>query len=323
VANGFDGALYAEVDVKSGPVTVTPGLRASAARINGQGRMTLDPRLWLRVQPWERTAFKASAGLYSQPPNTLDLEPAPFGNPALTHERAFQTSAGVEQQLTEAISVDLTGYYNRRYDLVVSPGDTVQNEDGTLTRTPTANRGLGRAYGMELLVRHAVTRDFFGWLAYTLNRSETRRARIGNPDDDDERSGDYRLTRYDQTHILTAVGSYRLPGGFELGARMRYVTGRPTTPLLHPYDRYSVDRNLYTGTFGEVRSIRFKPFHQLDLRVDKSWLFRRWTLTAYVDVQNVYNASNVEGVFYDYRFREVSEVPGLPVLPVLGLKGSF
>ncbi|HYO53962.1 TonB family protein [Archangium sp.] len=313
VANTFDGALYAELDLKAGPVTLTPGLRASYARIYGQERFAYDPRLWVRVQPTEKTAFKGSVGLYSQPPEAFNLEPAPLGNPGLTHERAFQASLGVEQQLTDAISVDVTGYFNRRYDLVVSPGDTVRNEDGTLTHYQYSNRGLGRAYGMEVMLRHAVTRDFFGWLAYTLNRSEQRR--VGG--------NDYRLTTWDQTHILTAVASYRLPGGFELGARMRYVTGRPTTPLQHTFDRYDVDRNNFSGTFGPSNSIRFQPFHQLDLRLDKSWLFQSWTLTAYIDVQNVYNASNVEATFYDYRFRERFEVPGIPILPVIGVKGSF
>jgi hypothetical protein len=158
-----------------------------------------------------------------------------------------------------------------------------------------------------------VTRDFFGWLAYTFNRSEQRRA-----------GGDgYTLTTWDQTHILTAVASYRLPANFELGARMRYVTGRPTTPLQHTFDVYSVDRNRFYGTFGAGNSIRFKPFHQLDLRLERSWLFQSWTLSAYVDVQNVYNASNVEATYYDYRYRELYEVPGIPILPVIGVKGSF
>ncbi|PTL77840.1 TonB family protein [Vitiosangium sp. GDMCC 1.1324] len=313
VANAFDGGLYGELDLKFGLVTLTPGVRATYARIYGQDRFVADPRLWARYQPTERTAVKGSLGLYSQPPNTFNLEPAPLGNPALTHERAFQTSLGVEQQLTEALSVDLTGYYNRRYDLVVSPGETVQNDDGTLTRYQYGNRGLGRAYGMEIMLRHAVTRNFFGWIAYTLNRSEQRR--VGG--------NDYRLTTWDQTHILTAVASYRLPYGFELGARMRYVTGRPTTPLQHVFDIYNVDRNGFSGSYGEINSIRYKPFHQLDLRLEKSWLFQSWTLAAYIDVQNVYNASNVEATFTDYRFREQFEVPGIPILPVLGIKGSF
>ncbi|QRK04200.1 TonB family protein [Archangium violaceum] len=311
--NAFDGALYGELDLEFGPVSLTPGVRATYARIYGQQRVVFDPRLWARYQHSEKTAVKGSVGLYSQPPQAFNLEPAPLGNPNLNHERAFQTSLGVEHQLTDAISVDVTGYFNRRYDLVVSPGEAVVNADGTQTRYQYGNRGLGRAYGMEVMLRHAVTRNFFGWLAYTLNRSEQRR--VGG--------NDYRLTTFDQTHILTAVASYRLPYGFELGARMRYVTGRPTTPLQHVFDVYDVDRNGFEGTYGETNSIRYTPFHQLDLRLEKSWLFQSWTLSAYIDVQNVYNASNVEATFTDYRYRELFEVPGIPILPVLGVKGSF
>lgn len=313
-ANGFDGALYTEVDLKVGPVTLTPGVRATYGRLYGQDRLVYDPRLWVRVQPWQSTAFKASAGLYSQAPQLFQLEQAPLGNPNLGYERAFQTSLGVEHQLSEVLSVDVTGFYNRRYDLVVTVNEVVQNSDGSFTRIPTDNRGLGRAYGVEVLVRHAVTRDFFGWLSYTLNRSEERTAG----------RGDYRLGTFDQTHILSAVASYRLPWwGMELGARMRYVTGRPTTPLAHRSDIYSVDRNDFSATFGERDSARLRPFHQLDVRLDKSWLFESWTLTAYVDVQNVYNAYNVEATFADYRFRVQGEVPGIPFLPVVGVKGSF
>ena len=61
---------------------------------------------------------------------------------------------------------------------------------------------------------------FFGWLAYTLSRSERR----DNPGDA------LHLFQYDQTHILTVLGSYKLGRGWEVGARFRYVTGDPYTP---------------------------------------------------------------------------------------------
>ncbi|HYX91716.1 MAG TPA: TonB family protein [Myxococcaceae bacterium] len=311
--NAFDGALYGELDVKLGRLTVTPGVRASASRLYGQARRTAEPRLWVRFAPTTEYAVKGSIGLYTQPPEVTDLEPPPFGVPSLVHEKAFQTSLGVERRLTQVVSIDLTGYYNRRFDLVVTPGEIVVNPDGSVTRNPYANAGLGRAWGLEVLLRHEVTRQFFGWVAYTLNRSEARRAG----------EDPYVLTPFDQTHILTAVGSYRLPGGFEVGARFRYVTGSPTTPLQHRYDIYNADSNRFAPTRGAPYSARERPFHQLDVRVDKSFLFESWTLGAYLDVQNVYNASNVEARFSDYRFRTEYEVPGIPILPVLGVKGSF
>jgi TonB family protein len=314
IVNGFDGALFGEVDVKVGPVTVTPSLRGTYARKAGQQQTTADPRLFARVQAHERFAVKGSAGLYSQAPDPTQVVAPPYGLPTIGFQRAFQTSLGVEQRFTDAISLDLTGYYNRRYDLIVRPGLTTETGTGTVTRDPLGNLGLGRAYGLEVMLKHDVTSRFFGWLAYTLNRSETRRSG----------GGDYTLTDFDQTHILAAVASYRLPfWDLELGGRFRYVTGRPSTPELACADLWQADSNSYAGCFGDVRSARLPAFQQLDVRLDKNFVFESWTLNAYLDVQNVYNAQNVETQLYDYRFRQVFNVPGIPFLPVIGVKGSF
>lgn len=310
----FDGALFTEGDFTVGKLTATPGVRLSHAFINGQTRYAIDPRLWVRYELLDTTAIKGSLGLYTQPPAGTDMEPPPFGTPGLTHERAFQSSLGVSHRFTDLINVDLTGFYNRRFENVVSPGTTTVAESGAVTTTRAANLGLGRAYGLEVMLRHEVSKNFFGWLAYTFSRSEARRA--GS-------TRDYELTTFDQTHILTVVGSYKLPWGFELGARFRYVTGRPKTPLDHRFDVWQADSNNYSGTFGATGSTRYRDFHQLDVRLDKNFVFKTWTLTAYLDVQNVYNQQNVEATFNDYRFRTEYEVPGIPILPVLGVKATF
>jgi len=311
--NTFDGALYLEVDFKAGPVTLTPGVRWSYARVYGNDLYATEPRFWARWQPFPAFALKGSAGLYAQPPESVNMDQEPFGTPTLLHEWAFQSSVGVEQKITDVINVDVTGYFNRRFDRVVAPGLTTENENGQTTTARFGNLGLGRAYGMEVLLRHEMTKELFGWLAYTLNRSEQRR--VG--------ARDYRLTGFDQTHILTAVGSYRLPGGWELGGRFRYVTGRPYAHVDHAYDVYAVDGNGYGCTRQPPDSSRFSDFHQLDVRLDHSWVFQSWTLDVYADVQNVYNAQNIETYFNDYRCRVEVGVPGIPVLPVLGVKGTF
>ncbi len=310
----FDGAVYVEGDFKFGPLTVTPGLRASHALLGKETRNAFDPRLWVRFEPSDWTTLKGSIGLYTQPPSATDMEPPPFGTPSLVHEKAFQASFGVAQKITDVINVDVTGFYNRRFDNVVSPGDRIVNEDGSVTQNRSSNSGLGRAYGLEVLLRHEVTKNFFGWLAYTLSRSEERR--VGS-------ASDYAVTSFDQTHILTAIGSYRFPYGFELGARFRYVTGRPTSPLIHDADFQRLDANRYSNTFGMFRSARVSDFHQLDVRIDKYFVFEKWTLNVYLDVQNVYNRPNVEATIYEYRGRYGVDVPGIPILPILGVRGQL
>jgi hypothetical protein len=68
---------------------------------------------------------------------------------------------------------------------------------------------------------------------------------------------------------------------------------------------------------------RLPAFHQLDVRVDKTWTYPRWKLTFYADVQNVYISKNPEGVTYNYNFTQSGYVNGLPILPSLGLRGEF
>jgi hypothetical protein len=74
---------------------------------------------------------------------------------------------------------------------------------------------------------------------------------------------------------------------------------------------------------GEQGSERMGAWHQIDIRIDRRWVFDRWMLTAYLDVQNAYNRLNPEGYFYSYDYRDRAQISGLPIIPSLGVKGEF
>jgi hypothetical protein len=42
-----------------------------------------------------------------------------------------------------------------------------------------------------------------------------------------------------------------------------------------------------------------------------------------VDIQNVYNQGNAEGLSYNYNYTKREYVTGLPFLPSLGLRGEL
>jgi TonB family protein len=309
--DNFPYAEWLEAQLSYGGLKVFPSARLEQYRVSGQWRFAADPRLMLRQElgPAEhRTTLKASVGLYHQAPDPADLRPV-TGNPDLGLEAAFQTSAGVEQKITDTLNVDVTGFYNRRYDLVTRTADTVTAEDGTIQRKNFDNSLLGRSYGVEVFVRRELTSNFFGWIAYTLSWSEQKPK--GQPWD---------WTGFDQRHILTLVAQYKWGNGWELGGRFRLSTGIPTG--VYDDSTFDADTNSYRA-IGQAGGAREPTFHQLDLRVDRGFVFDLWTLGLYLDVQNVYNASNQELSFYDYRFRTQQVVPGLPILPTLGVKGTF
>ena len=97
------------------------------------------------------------------------------------------------------------------------------------------------------------------------------------------------------------------------------MSGNPTT--LYKDGVFNNEDGGYLNARGTEG--RLPAFHQLDLRVDKRWILRRASVTAYLDVQNVYNRTNVEAYIYNYDFSSAAGGVGLPIFPSLGLRVDF
>lgn len=307
-------AAYVEAQWNPHPrLRLVPGLRFDYYHVVDTDKMSWDPRLAARFEVTPRTALKASAGLYHQlpTPEFLDRE---FGNPNLELPWAEQYQLGVERTFTDAVNLTATAYYVRRHDLPVASVDHF------------SSTGQGRAYGVEFLLRHQVTKHFYGWLAYTLSRSENAGALAegipanlnGMPRNGADLS--WRLAQFDQPHSLIAVGSYRW-AKWEAGATFRLVSGRPNTPVVGSF--LDADTGQYTRVNGPLRSTRHPAFVQLDLRVERRFTFDKWVLGVYVDLLNALNVENAEGQLFDYRSRESAPLRGIPIFPVLGARGRF
>jgi TonB family protein len=299
--------VQAEITPLDG-LKLLPGIRADYAYDTED--WTVDTRLGFRydLYPSElRTTIKGGIGVYHKPPELYEsIEP--FGTPGIGSERALQYSLGFEQELSRPLEVSVEGFYKDMDQLAVQSPNALGSESGQRYD----NSGIGRAYGAELLLRYKPMGRFFGWVAYTLSKSERRDTPNDAWEDFD----------YDQTHILTALGSYKLGRGWQIGARFRYITGRPFTPNVGGVVDY--DAGVYAPLeASQANSARLPARHQLDLRVDKEWAFQSWKLSAYLDVQNVYNRENTEDVGYNYDFSQRDTVPGLPILPILGLRGEL
>jgi TonB family protein len=272
-------------------------------------RSAAGPRLTVRYQLSKPWAFKGGIGLFYQPPALTEGETdKSFGNPNLKPQQAIHYSAGVEWKPRDHLNFDVTGFYKdlRRWvsntDALKSDGKTPLNYD---------NNGAGRVYGMELVAKHDLSKNFTGWFAYTLSRAERR----------DSGQTSYRLFQYDQTHILTVFGTYALPRNWQIGSRFRLVSGNPSTPVVGTVLNASTGG--YQPIYGARYSSRMNPFIQFDIRIDKRWVFDSWMLNAYLDLQNVFNRKNPEGLNYNYDYTKSSVTSGFPIYPILGLRGEF
>lgn len=238
---------------------VTPGSRLDFWDTDRARRGSVDPRVnwrW-RVQRSEaaETWLKGGVGIFHQPPRAPI--PIPGTSELLLQEglpAAAQTSLGVEIDLASGYLFDVQTYFNYMdpifLDLEVNgpPGDEEDDYDPRTTWT-------GRAYGLEVMLRRRDRGDLFGWIAYTLSRSERRYHTGWEPFD------------FDRTHMLQMVTGIRLPRDWELGGRLQLASGRPLTPPGEPMRRSAL-------------------FSRFDLRIDRRAVYRNWMLDFYVELVN-------------------------------------
>lgn len=309
---------------------LTPGVRLSvveAVRFDPDDRLVVrqlgfDPRLLSRFGLTEATSLKGATGIYTQPAQPFEGY-RPSGVAEVGMERAWSSELGVEQRLAPGLQGDLSVFYKQLDQLLVP------NPEYTgLEAQYFVNEGVGRVYGAELILRQARVDRFFGWVSYTLSRSERNDYPDREPDEGDAvfpgdpEAGTWYPYELDQTHILVAVAGYALPRDWEVSAKVQYVTGNPYTP--YGGGVYDVDQDFYYPyATASYNSERLPDFFALDLRVDRLWTFKRWQLETYLDLLNVVRGVNPEFQLYSYDYTEERYVRGLPFIPSPGFEARF
>jgi TonB family protein len=296
-------AIYLESDLRLGKITqLILGLRTDYfGEINA---FAVNPRLTTIFSVREDMRVKLGVGLFSQPPEFQESD-ANIGNPNLDPIQAVHVGAGWEYDGVPGFRFGVEGFYKYLWDRPV----TTPNGEEPFYVTG----GTGRIYGAEfsMNVRPKKGRQYFGYLSYTLSRSERK----------DGPLEPWRLFDFDQTHILTAAFVYNFKRNWEIGGTFRVVSGNPNTPVIGSvYDALS---DVYIPIDGRVNSIRNPLFHRLDVRVQKKWIFDRWAIALFLDIRNAYNQQNQEGIIYNYDFSQQSPLLGLPIIPALGVRGEL
>lgn len=306
-------AGWIEQVVRAGPVEVTAGTRVELMAYQGNRFVTMDPRVVARARVHERATVIASTGLFHQPPPVFAIIPQ-VGSPNLLPQRAWQSSVGTELTLPQHFELRLTGFFNRMWQLPRASYEFVEAQDSQgAMRARALSDGEGRAYGLEFQLRRQINSGVYGWISYTLSRSERF-------------IGDGRVVpfTYDQTHILNFALSWQVHPRIRLGAKFQLATGAPTSlvncnPTCGVYD---ADVDGYRPQY-IAEADRLPTFHQLDLRADYNFMLGPLKMSAFVDVLNSYYARTAEGWIYQFNYVDRRPRPGLPILPTIGIRGEL
>ncbi len=298
------------------------------------------PRLSLSYKVGAKNKINASAGRYFQQAAYTSLGFKDNYGDMLNKNTAKyiglnQYNIGLERKIGGAIFLSIEGFYKQyfNYPIDMSTGSSLANQGADYSvygASALQFTGKGKAYGVEVLNR--LNYESFSLLAsYTYFRSLFTNL-----------SGDYIASAWDSQHLLNITLSKKLKNNWRVGAKWRYVGGLPYTPYnleqSAKKEIWFINRGPYLD-YDKLNEKRFKPFHQLDIRIDKNFFFKKWSLMLYFDIQNAYNyksdmqdiilrKKNADGTYQttnggeDYILESYKNTIGT-VLPSIGIMVKF
>ncbi|MGA7306100.1 MAG: TonB-dependent receptor, partial [Rhodothermales bacterium] len=219
----------------AGRLSTSAGIRADGNTFTAKGHdlwETLSPRLSFSYSLDRDARWRANASVgryFKLPPNTiLGFRGADgtFLNRNTDYIRSDHIVAGLAHRPAEATQIALEGFYKRYDDYPVSVRDSISlaNLGGDFEvfgNEEIRSIGKGRSYGFELSLQKKLTNRFYGIAAYTLYRSEFTGF-------DTDR---YTPSAWDNRHLLSFTGGYKLSRNWEFGGRLRIAGPAPYAVL--------------------------------------------------------------------------------------------
>jgi hypothetical protein len=255
------------------------------------------PRVSLAYELTNKLTINASAGMYSQLPTytILGYRDAENNlvnkNNGLKYLQANHLVSGFEYAPNSSSKISLEGFYKtyKNYPFSIRNQISLANlgaDFGVVGNEEVISTSKGRAYGFEFFAQKKSYAGFYGILSYTFVVSEFK-----------DNLNNYIPSTWDNKHLLTVTGGKKLKRNWEIGGKFRLVGGRPYTP--YDMDASSEIANYDVSNqgildFSQLNTERFKTYSQLDLRIDKTWFWKKFSLNFYVDVQNVLAGEAIE-----------------------------
>lgn len=294
---------------------ISVGFRLDANNYNDEMKNLFNqfsPRININFALNESWSWNSTIGLYNQlPAYTMlgfrDNNGSLVNQNNLQFIKATHYVSGLEYRPNETTKVTLEGFYKGYNDYPFSVRDQISlanvgSDFGVVGNEEVTSTSEGRSYGFEFLWQKKSYSGIYGILSYTYVFSEFQ-----------DVNNQFIPSTWDNRHLLTFTGGKKLKKNWEVGLRYRLVGGRPYTPydvnassLISNYDV----ANQGILDYSRLNTLRFDTFNQLDIRIDKTWFWKKLAFNLYLDIQNVLNSKAISQPFLS----QVRDVNGNPVV---------
>ncbi|QMU63749.1 MAG: TonB-dependent receptor plug domain-containing protein [Flavobacteriaceae bacterium] len=300
----FKYAVFGQISKKyfNEKLGISLGFRVDANHYNEEMKNPLNqfsPRASFNYEINDRWFLNTTAGIYYQLPayTTLgfrDNAGILVNRNELKFIRATHLVAGLEYRPEETSKISFETFYKQYDNYPFSVRDQISlanlgSDFGVIGTEEVTSTSMGRAYGFEFLAQKKSYDGTYGILSYTYVRSEFKNA-----------INQFIPSTWDNRHILTFTGGKKLNKNWEIGVKYRLAGGRPYTPYDPDASSQIANYNIANQgilDFSQLNSLRVPTFRQLDVRVDKTWFWKKFALNFYIDIQNLLNNKTTEPPF--------------------------
>lgn len=246
--------------------TFSPRL-ALSYRLDPEGEWSVNASLgrYYKILPYTSLGFQDDAGI--------------FVNQNSDYIRSDHLVGGLEYLVSSSARITVEGFYKKysNYPVSLRDGISLANKGGgfeVLGSEPIVSEGEGRSYGVEFLFQQKFTGRLYAIGALTVYRSEFTGL-----------DGEFFPAVWDNQVLVSLLAGYQLGRNWEISGRYRYLGRAPYVPVdqeatLAAYPAILLD-------YDQFGTVRLDAFQQLDIRVDKKWNFKRFSLDVFLDIQNV------------------------------------
>lgn len=296
------------------------------------GKGNFAPRVGLRYRLADTLWLNGGYGVHYQSPSYIVLS-SHDKNKKLRNYYTNQLVLGTEWFPKPEMRVTFEAYTKQYGDVPVplswTTPDPWDNSEGEMV-----NKAKGHAEGIELYLHRKMSTSYMYIVSYSFYRAWF----------EDPRSGRERPWDFDHRNVFTFNWAKRWrPGGSDwyremkkktwykalvwllpfgdevlLSTKWRFTGGRP-------YTKQTYLRNLHSWIVREdtpFNTERFSDYHRLDIRLDRRFYHKNWSLVVYLDIMNFYGRDNI----WDYtrdEYGEVETVNQFSTFPVGGVNIEF
>ncbi len=268
---------------------------------NAEGKFTFSPRIGISFPITDQGIIHFSYGhFYQLPPFRYlytnpefeDIAALPvYGNSNLNPEKTVTYELGLQQQLTETVAFNVTGFYKDVRDLLALQQIRISSNQ---IYQKYVNKDYGNIKGITFAFTKRKMPDnlFSASVDYTFQVAE------GNETSADAFFIDLQSGRqsekvpvplaWDQSHTLNGVVTFGGDGDWTVTVVTSLGTGLPYSPQLY-------EQQIYLRTNSGRKPLQTN----VDLLIDKSFLIYNTTLTIFLKVFNLFDTKNERFVYDD------------------------